>query len=769
MAKLVLDDVGNILTSQNTLNSNSSKTEAAVEKTLSRDGTSPNEMLTDLDMNSHRVINVLDAVSPTDALTLGQLNLALGDGDRLIPAGGTANQVLAKINNTNYNTHWVDGGGGTTDHLALDNIGTRTHLELESDIGQVASDLVTHEDAGTNTHSQIDTHITNYTTDSAHFLRDDTAVNWSSTTFDVLPNGGIDEGFRVLAATNTAIIRPRKAFDNAQYPGWDFDSDLLYTRRIDTTDVGFWAVETRFEADALRTGIGSISLPAHTFKVPNNDSGMFMGLDGGFNVYLGFSKGANEALRMYDTGEIRASTAPYEGLVTDPQTLTNKKYVDDGITNLNLDTTYLKLLPQSALTGTLTSRSIIPSAVDTYNIGSETNRYKALNANAIFTKQVNVPLGITYGVTSDAISQSFNMITEAGTAFTGAASKTMTLHPTNFFKGPQYNFISSFGTSKGNPSMSVVLNGAGSLNLINYFGAGAPATGSSITVAQNLYGSLMLGTLAASGTAAVAIEAGNTSSHGGCLVGGFATTLNSNGATSKIRINITSFAQGGSVAFGFSDGGLIETLNAGAWSSGYAKHATIRSAGNGAYTVGYSDGTNGSLVVSATSIIASGSGAFAQGYAQTQGNILASGDGSSAQGYAFGVGSRIDATQPGALAQGYATAGQVIQATAANASQIGVGINNEPDTFSVGTTMRLKGTVNAPITPRNGDMYVLNNAVHAYSEGVAVKLSPPAADVYTVTNPTTDRDLNVTGDNLAQVAQVLGTLIADLKLRNLLS
>lgn len=39
---------------------------------------------------------------------------------------------------------------------------------------------------------------------------------------------------------------------------------------------------------------------------------------------------------------------------------------------------------------------------------------------------------------------------------------------------------------------------------------------------------------------------------------------------------------------------------------------------------------------------------------------------------------------------------------------------------------------------------------------------------YTVTNPTTDRALNVTGDTLAQVAAVLGTVIADLKLLGLL-
>jgi hypothetical protein len=43
----------------------------------------------------------------------------------------------------------------------------------------------------------------------------------------------------------------------------------------------------------------------------------------------------------------------------------------------------------------------------------------------------------------------------------------------------------------------------------------------------------------------------------------------------------------------------------------------------------------------------------------------------------------------------------------------------------------------------------------------------PAA--YTVTNPTTDRALNVTADTLPQVAQVLGTLIADLQSLGLLA
>ena len=37
------------------------------------------------------------------------------------------------------------------------------------------------------------------------------------------------------------------------------------------------------------------------------------------------------------------------------------------------------------------------------------------------------------------------------------------------------------------------------------------------------------------------------------------------------------------------------------------------------------------------------------------------------------------------------------------------------------------------------------------------------SSAYSVANPTTDRALDVTGDTLAQVAQVLGTLIADLQ------
>lgn len=76
MAKLVLDDVANLQnesTVVTTLKQNNDKTEAAVENTLSRDGTSPNQMLSNLDMNSYRILNTVDATIDPEPPTYRQL------------------------------------------------------------------------------------------------------------------------------------------------------------------------------------------------------------------------------------------------------------------------------------------------------------------------------------------------------------------------------------------------------------------------------------------------------------------------------------------------------------------------------------------------------------------------------------------------------------------------------------------------------------------------------------------------------------------------
>jgi hypothetical protein len=64
VAKLTLDDLSNITGNEQsaitTINNNSAAIEAAIENTLSRDGTTPNSMGADLDMNSNDLLNVKD-------------------------------------------------------------------------------------------------------------------------------------------------------------------------------------------------------------------------------------------------------------------------------------------------------------------------------------------------------------------------------------------------------------------------------------------------------------------------------------------------------------------------------------------------------------------------------------------------------------------------------------------------------------------------------------------------------------------------------------
>lgn len=76
MAKLILNDItdGDHATA---MNANLAAIEAAIENTVSRDGTAPNNMTGNLDMNSNRVLNLPDAVSNQEPVTKTQLDQAV--------------------------------------------------------------------------------------------------------------------------------------------------------------------------------------------------------------------------------------------------------------------------------------------------------------------------------------------------------------------------------------------------------------------------------------------------------------------------------------------------------------------------------------------------------------------------------------------------------------------------------------------------------------------------------------------------------------------
>jgi hypothetical protein len=108
MAKLTLNAIGSRYGSIDALNDNSDLIEAALENTLSRDGTGPNNMESDLDMDSNNIINLADGVNNTDAVTVKQLNgglqgVASGNIVKLREiATATAGQTVFNLSSLTY-------------------------------------------------------------------------------------------------------------------------------------------------------------------------------------------------------------------------------------------------------------------------------------------------------------------------------------------------------------------------------------------------------------------------------------------------------------------------------------------------------------------------------------------------------------------------------------------------------------------------------------------------------------------------------------------
>lgn len=102
MAKLTLTDLSNLnnqTTAVNTVNQNNEAIEAAMEKTLSRDGTSPNEMNALLDMNSNRIINLPFPTSDTEPVRRQEISDILNVYEDLAGALEAANEAAQDAEN----------------------------------------------------------------------------------------------------------------------------------------------------------------------------------------------------------------------------------------------------------------------------------------------------------------------------------------------------------------------------------------------------------------------------------------------------------------------------------------------------------------------------------------------------------------------------------------------------------------------------------------------------------------------------------------------
>lgn len=136
--KVTLADLANLQNEQTAvdlINNNSALIETGFNNTLSRDGTSPNQMNASLDMNSNTILNLPLPNSATEPLRLQDAALLNGGGvitAYSLPTGGTTNQVLAKNSNTSFDVHWSTIGstpgalptGGTANQALIKSSGT---------------------------------------------------------------------------------------------------------------------------------------------------------------------------------------------------------------------------------------------------------------------------------------------------------------------------------------------------------------------------------------------------------------------------------------------------------------------------------------------------------------------------------------------------------------------------------------------------------------------------------------------------------------------
>lgn len=130
MSKLTLSHVGSLIdatTAATTINANSDAIELAVENTLSRDGSSPNQMESNIDMNSNRILNLPDPVNASEPVRLEDLQNIIVAQTTTVNSNVYDTLASAALTNISASVHSIrtvgyyaagDGGGAEYYHAS---------------------------------------------------------------------------------------------------------------------------------------------------------------------------------------------------------------------------------------------------------------------------------------------------------------------------------------------------------------------------------------------------------------------------------------------------------------------------------------------------------------------------------------------------------------------------------------------------------------------------------------------------------------------------